>query len=244
MKHSELKVYSHTDFGAHPTVGDFQKLDSLPSNSAVKSFLAATQKLGSGATDLQLSNAEVKAFAGQTAPAFWKTVLLQRAQAFSSGGINRLPAYENGKEPIRPGDEVSRLLKESGKIRARFSGLLGSSPMTGGGSQAQSSSWEVVNVEGQAAVTLGASSFKGGADTAQALDGIYYSSTGYYALVTLYEFWPVRIGGQDATLVWRGDLISAASLGTLRGVERMGSSSAMMRETKKSIEAFLKDVGH
>ena len=244
VKHSELKVYSHTDFGAHPTVGDFQKLDSLPSNSAVKSFLAATQKLGSGATDLQLSNAEVKAFAGQTAPAFWKTVLLQRAQAFSSGGINRLPAYENGKEPIRPGDEVSRLLKESGKIRARFSGLLGSSPMTGGGSQAQSSSWEVVNVEGQAAVTLGASSFKGGADTAQALDGIYYSSTGYYALVTLYEFWPVRIGGQDATLVWRGDLISAASLGTLRGVERMGSSSAMMRETKKSIEAFLKDVGH
>ena len=244
MKHSELKVYAHTDFGPHPTAADFQKLDSLPSNSAVKSFLAATQKLGSGSTALQLSNAEVKAFAGQAAPAFWKNILLQRAQAFSSGGINRLPAYESGKESIRPGEEVSRLLKESGKIRGRFSGLIGSSPLTGGGSQAQSSSWEVVNVEGQAAVTLGASSFKGGADTAQAMDGIYYSSSGYYVLVTLYEFWPMKIGGQDATLVWRGDLISAASLGSLRGVERMGSSSAMMRETKKSIEAFLKDVGH
>ena len=243
-RHPELKVYAHTDIGARPTAADFQKLESLPANSAVKSFVAATQKLGPDSSDLQLSNAEVKAFAGQTAPAFWKTVLLQRAQAFSSGGINRLPAYENGKESIRPGDEISRLLKESGRVRARFSGLIAASPMTGGGSQAQSSFWEVVNVEGQAAVTLGTSSFKGGADGAQALDGIYYSSTGYYALVTLYEFWPVKIGGQDATLVWRGDLISAAALGSLRGVERMGSGSAMMRETKKSIEALIKDAGH
>ena len=62
VKHSDLKVYAHTDFGAHPTAADFQKLDSLPSNSAVKSFIAATQKLGSGSTDLQLTNAEVKAF--------------------------------------------------------------------------------------------------------------------------------------------------------------------------------------
>jgi hypothetical protein len=233
----------HADLAAHPTAADFQRLDSLPSNSAVKSFIAATQKLGSGSTDLQLTTAEVKAFPGQTPAAFWKTALLQRAQAFASGGINRLPAYETGKESIKPGDEVSRLLKESGKIRGRFAGLLAASPMTGGGAQAQSSSWEVVNVEGQAAVTLGASSFKGGAETAQALDGVYYSSSGYYVLITLYEFWPVKIGGQDATLIWRGDLISAASLGSLRGVERLGSSSAMMRETRKSIEAFLKDAG-
>ena len=256
-KHSELKIYLHSDLPAHPALADFQRLDSLPSNSAVKSFVAATQKLGSGSAELQLSNAEVKAFASQAASgdahagavppkvtAFWKNVLQQRAQAFLSGGTRRLPPYESGKESIRPADEIARLLEESGKIRGRFAGLLAANPLTGGGgSMSPSPDWEVVSVEGQAAVSLGASYYKGGADNGQAIDGTYYSSAGYYVLITLYEFWPVKVGGQDATLVWRGDLISAASLATLHGIERMGSSSAMMRETKKSIEAFLKDAG-
>ena len=244
-RHSELKVYLHSDLPAHPSAADFQKIDSLPSNSAVKSFIAATQKLGSGGTELQLSNAEVKAFAAQpNFPAFWKNVLQQRAQAFVSGGTHRLPPYESGKETIRTDEEISRLLRESGKIRGRFAGLIAANPLTGGGgSLTPSHDWEVVNVEGQAAVSLGASYYKGSGDSWQALDGVYYSSAGYFALITFYEFWPVKIGGQDATLVWRGDLISAASLATLRGIERMGSSSAMMRETKKSIEAFLKDAG-
>jgi hypothetical protein len=54
--------------------------------------------------------------------------------------------------------------------------------------------------------------------------------------------WPVTIGGQDSTLVWRGDFISAASLATLHGTERMGSGTAMMRETQKSIKLLVNDA--
>jgi hypothetical protein len=50
------------------------------------------------------------------------------------------------------------------------------------------------------------------------------------------------VNGSDATLVWRVDLTSASALSDLRGVERLGSGAAMMREVQKGIKAFLKDV--
>ena len=75
----------------------------------------------------------------------------------------------------------------------------------------------------------------GGAQTA---DVQYYASGGYFALVTLYQMWPVEGG----TLVWRGDLIASPALGELRGMERMGSSAAMMKQIKQFVNAFLKDA--
>jgi hypothetical protein len=251
---SGLKVYLHADIPSRPSASDFQRLESAPSNRAVKSLVSATRKLASGSTDLQLSNAERKAFAvgadgGSGAmpadvAAFWRGVLLQRAQAFSSGGPGRLAPYESGRESIRPADEISRLLKDAGKIRGQFAGLIAANPLTGGrGSLSPSSYWEMIDVEGQAAVTLGVSYAKGGSDSWQSVDGQYYASSGFNVLLTFYQFWPVQVGGQPATLVWRGDLISASSLAALHGVERMGSSSAMMRETRKSVEALLKDAG-
>ncbi len=256
VRHPELKVFLHGDLSGRPRPADFQKLASAPAHGAVKSFVAATQKLGSGATELQLSSAELKMWASGSAPAlvsggalpppvggFWSAVLSQRAQAFLSGGLSRLPGYEMSKEPIRAAEEVARLLKESGKVRGQFASLIASTPLTGGrASLSPSAYWELADIEGQATVTLGASYYRPGADTWQAVDGQYYSSGGYYVLLTFYQLWPVKIGGQDCTLCWRGDLISAASLATLRGVERMGSGTTMMRETKKSVESLLKDA--
>ena len=97
-KHPELKVFLHGEMTAKPTLADFQKLGSAPSNASVKAFVAATQKLGSGGTELQLTKAEAAAFAGQpgatsgTVPpkvvSFWSDVLLRRTQAFISGGMS------------------------------------------------------------------------------------------------------------------------------------------------------------
>jgi len=70
----------------------------------------------------------------------------------------------------------------------------------------------------------------------------YYSTSGYYVHITLTQMWPLTVGGQESTLVWQGDLVSSGELGTLRGVERMGSSTAMMRETQKFISRFLADA--
>jgi hypothetical protein len=255
LKHPDLKVYLHTDFVGRPALAAFQRIASAPANSSVKAFVADTEKLSSGGSDLQLSAAEAKAFGSEGAagpsggaiPApvagFWSNVLFQRAQAFLSGGLGKLPAYETNGEAVRPSDEIARLLKEAPRLRGHFSALIDGTPYGGGrGSLTPAAYWEMFDVEGVAAVNLGALYFKSSADTWQAIDAAYYASGGYYAFLSFYQMWPVKVGGQDATLVWRGDLLSAAHLATLHGVERMGSSTAMMRETKKMIDDFLKDA--
>jgi len=255
VKHPELKVYLHGDFSGRPTLAEFQKIGSAPSNAAVKAYVAATEKLSSGGTDLQLSAAEAKAFGSEGAAgssgaavpapvaAFWSNVLLQRAQAFLSGGLGKLPPYETQGEAARPLDDVARLLKETPRLRGHFSGLIDATPLAGGkGSLTPAPYWEMFDVEGEAALNLGAFYYRSGADSWQGVDVSYYASAGYYVFLTFYQMWPVKAGGQDATLVWRGDVISAPHLATLHGMERMGSSTAMMRETKKSIESFQKDA--
>jgi hypothetical protein len=255
LKHPELKVYLHTDYTGRPTLAEFQRIASAPAHAAVKGFVAATEKLSSGGSDLQLSAAEAKAFgseggagsSGGAIPApvagFWSNVLFQRAQAFYSGGLAKLPPYETLGEAVRPLDEAARLLKEAPRLRGHFSALIDGTPLAGGkGSLTPVPNWEMFDVEGEAALSLDALFYRSGADSWQGVDVAYYASAGYYVFLTFYQMWPVKVGGQDATLVWRGDLLSAPHLATLHGMERMGSSTAMMRETKKSIESFLKDA--
>jgi hypothetical protein len=253
VRHPELKVYLHGDLSSRAAAAEFEKLAAAPANAAVKAFAVATRKLGSDHTELQMSNADVKAFSGgspQTAgmspgvAAFWTKLLQQRTQAYVAGGMTRLPPYETGNEAVHVSEEIGRLLKESGKVRGQFSALLDATALTGGkGSIGPALYWELVDVEGQAAASLGAVYHKSGQNTWQSVEVHYYSSGGYYVLLTFQQMWPVSVDGQDSTLVWRGDLISAATLATRRGVERMGSGTAMMRETQKSISAMLRDIG-
>lgn len=255
-KHPELKVFLHGELSAHPAAAEFQKVASAPANAAVKALASETQKLGSGPTTLQLSIADAKAFASQGAAgaaggalppkvaAFWSSLLLQRTQTFLAGGMAKMPPYETGGEAVRPADEVARLLKDAPKVRSLFGALIDANPITGAkAAQPQSTYWEMFDADGQAAFNLGALYVRMNGDICQALDGQFYASGGYYTLLTFYQMWPVKVGGHDCTLVWRADLISASALASLHGVERMGSSTAMMRETKKSIESLLKDAG-
>jgi hypothetical protein len=79
-------------------------------------------------------------------------------------------------------------------------------------------------------------------DGYQTLDLGFYSSGGYYAVVTLEQLWPVQVDGRDATLIWRVDLVSAKAISELRGTERLGSGAAMMRDIQKTVRAFLRDA--
>ena len=252
-RHSDLKVWLHTDLTPRAGIAEFQKLRSAPANSAVRAFVAATQKLGAGPGDLQLSKAEANAFEstpGSDAGAmpakvadFWSGILSQRAQAFVSGGPSRQPAYENANGTIRVADDISRLLKESGKMRGQFSAVLDGAGLSGGkGALTPSLYWELVGVEDDAALNLGASYSKAGPNTWQGVEAQYYATSGYCAFITLTQMWPITIGGQEMTLVWQGDLISSNELASLHGVERMGSSTAMMRETQKFIGRFAADA--
>jgi hypothetical protein len=245
-KHRELKVYLHGDLPASPSPASFAKLKNAPDNGAVGAFVAATQKLK---PDLQISKEEEKKFSGgegngampDAVAASWAEVLSARAKSFVSGGTSAQPPYDHTRDAIRPGDELNSLLKQQGKIRKQFAGFIDQTGIgRGAGSLTPELYWELLEVDDQGVVTLGAS--YGASKSNQAADVLYYASGGYYVALTLYQMWPVTAGGKPATLVWRGDMISSAALAELHGVERLGSESAMMKDISKAITAFRKDT--
>jgi hypothetical protein len=251
-KYRELKVFLHSDIPSNPTPANFEKLKSAPDNASVRSFVAATQKL---TPDLQISKDEAKRFSagagegGGVIPpavaAFWTDVLTARTKSFVSGGMAAQPPYDHAGPSVRASDELNGLLREQGKIRQRFSGLLGATGIgRGAGSLPAELYWELLDVDDQGVVTLGASYSRGGAGgTYQTADILYYASGGYYVALTLHQLWPVTVEGKPSTLVWRGDMISAATLGTLHGVERLGSESVMMKNITKAVTLFRRETG-
>jgi hypothetical protein len=250
-RHRELKVFLHSDLPSNPTPANFEQLKNAPGNSSVRSFVTATQKLSSG---LQISKEEAKKFSagagggGGAIPApvesFWADVLAARTKSFVSGGMSGEPPYDHAGPSVRASDEANGLLREQGKIRNQFSGLIGGTGIgRGAGSLKPELYWELLDVDDQGVVTLGASYSRGGAGgTYQAADVLYYASGGYYVALTLYQMWPVTVEGKPSTLVWRGDMISAASLGSLHGVERLGSESLMMKNITKAVTLFRRDT--
>jgi len=245
-KHPELKVFLHSDLPSNPTPANFERLKSAPSNGSVRWFVSATEKLS---PDLQISKEEAKRFSAGTGTggamppavvAFWTDVLAARTKSFASGGMAAQPPYDHAGPTVRASDEVNGLLREQEKIRRQFSGLLGATGVgRGAGSLPAELYWEFLDVDDQGVVTLGASYSRGGAGaTYQSADVLYYASGGYYVALTLHQLWPVMVEGKPSTLVWRGDMISSASLGSLRGVERLGSESVMMKNISKAVTAF------
>jgi hypothetical protein len=249
-KHRELKVFLHSDLPGSPTAANFSKLQNAPDNSSVRSLVSATQKLS---PELQISKDEAKKFSpagggGGAMPAavakFWSDILAARAHSFSSGGTSAEPPYDHGSQTIRAGDELNGLLKQQEKIRHQFSSLLGATGIgRGAGSLNPELYWELLDVDDQGVVTLGASYNRAGTGgTYQAADVLYYASGGYYVALTLYQMWSVNAEGKASTLVWRGDMISAASLASLHGVERLASESAMMKDILKAVTLFRRDT--
>lgn len=240
--HRELKVYLHSDLPATPSASNFSKLNNPPENRAVKSLAAATEKMS---PELQLSRAEVQTYsAGQPVFAFWTGVLAKRAQNFAAGGAAAEAPYEHAGNAVRPGQEFSGLVGQQAKVNRQFGGFLGSTGLIGGkGSLQPDLYWELLQVEDEGVLTLGASynrSTAGGG--AQIADGLYYASGGFNVALTLYQLWPVEIEGRISTLVWRGDFISANSLGELRGIERLASESAMRKDILKAATILQRDT--
>jgi hypothetical protein len=237
-KHSELKVLIHSDLPSSPSAANFSRLSSAPDNAAVRSLVSATQKLS---PDLQISKEEEKRFAavanatggvmpGPIATA-WAEVLSARARA----GRAAQPPYDHTGQSVRPSEELNALLRANDKVHRQFSGVLDgrAEPF-----------WELLTADEQGVLTLGASYRRSGANgTFQAADALYYASGGYYAGVTLYQMWPVDVAGRPATLIWRGDFISSASIASLHGIERVAAESSLIRDISKANSLFRRDTG-
>ena len=249
-RHRELKIYVHGDLPATPSTASFDKLGSAPNNGTVRSLISKTQKMG---PDVQVTNDEAKRFVpngdnkGAFPPSvqtFWSSILAERAQSFAAGGAARQPSYDHTGQNVKPGEELSGLLSQQGKIRQQFAGFLNENGVLGGkGSLKKDLYFELIDVEDEGALTLGSFSSQPVGSGFQAADVTYYASGGYYALLTLYQMWPVEVDGKPATLVWRGDLVSSASLASLHGIEKLASESAMMKDVGKTVKLFKGDTG-
>lgn len=251
-RHRELKIYVHGDLPAAPAPASFAKLASAPDNAAVRSLATLTEKRG---REMQISLEEAlkhlpRDFEGSAKPlsegiqAFWSKVLAARAQAFASGGAAAGPDYGFTGQGTKPGDELATLLRAQDKVRKQFAGFLSENGVLGGrGSLKKDLYFELIDVDDEGVLTLGSFSSKPVGAGFQASDVTYYASGGFYAGLTLYQMWPVDVGGQPATLVWRGDLISAASLASLHGVEKLASESAMMKDISKAVRLLKGDMG-
>src|SRR6476469_1973941 len=252
-KYRELKVFLHSDLSSNPGPASFDRLKNAPDNASVRSFVNATQKLS---PDLQISKDEAKRLSAATGAggggvmppaivAFWTDVLTARTKSFVSGGMAAQAPYDHAGQSVRASEEVNGLLRDQGKIRQQFSGLLGATAIgRGAGSLPAELYWELLDANDHGVVTLGASYNRGGAGgTYQAADVLYYASGGYYVALTLYQLWPVTVEGKSSTLVWRGDMISSATLESLRGVERLGSESVMMKNVTKAVSLFRRETG-
>src|SRR5215212_6776068 len=242
-RNRDLKVFVHGDLPGSPSPANFSKLKSAPNNATVSSFVSATQKLG---PELQISRDEAKkmnaAGGGGNMPdsvvTFWSELLANRARLFTSGGTAAQPAYDHAAG-VRPNDEFRSLLKQQGKIQKQFAEFLGSTGIgRGSGSLPPELYWELLDVDDQGVVTLGASYARSGPAGAQTADVLYYSSGGYYVALTLHQMWPVTIDGKPSTLIWRGDMISSAALESLHGVERLASEGAMVKDISRSVALF------
>ena len=248
-RHSELKVFLHSELSGSPSAGSFSRLQNAPNNPAVQHLASATSQ---GSTELQISNAEAKqlptgASATMSGPVaqFWSNVLASRAQAFASGGTAALPGYDHTGQNVRAHDEFNAMLSQQGAIRQQFSGLLGATGIgRGGGSIKPDMYWQLLSVDERGVLTLGAFySRPAGGGSIQTASALYYASGGYYAGLTLHQLWPVEVNGKASTLVWRSDMVSSASVGALRGIERIAAESTMIKDISRVVSFFRRDTG-
>jgi hypothetical protein len=248
-RHPELKVFVHSDLPASPSASSFSRLQNAPNNPAVQYLATATAQ---GSSDLQLSSAEAKQIPAKAAgtmsgpvAAFWSNVLAARAQAFASGGSSALPPYDHTGQNVRAGEEFNAMLSQQGKVRQQFAGLLAATGIgRGAGSIKPDLYWELQSVDERGVLTLGAFYSRPAAGgSIQTASALYYASGGYFAGLTLHQLWPVEVGGKPSTLVWRGDMVSSGSVGSLRGIERIAAESTMIKDISRVVSLFRRDTG-
>ena len=138
--------------------------------------------------------------------------------------------------------EIASLLKEEPQIARHFAELLTPFTQSGPPPIPAQHYWDLSNVNHSAAVCLGVIYTRAAQDRLQVLDVSYYSSSGYLASITLYEFLPITLDGSTRTLVWEGCMVSAPALAGGFGLKKAIGSRLMLGDFEKSIHFFQQDV--
>jgi hypothetical protein len=173
----------------------------------------------------------------------WPQILLGRIAAFLNGTGGA--SYDIGTEgDVHPLNDVKSLLHADPRVYGDYQHFLNQTPLKalstspGGRVAPVNLYYEAFDVEGSAAVGVGAMYQAPIVDSIQSVDVEFYTNSGVYCTVELEQMWPVAVNGRNETLVWREDLVSAPNVAYLHGTERLASSMIMLQETKGGVEAF------
>ena len=230
-------------------------MDLNSRKSPFRRLVARTQAIKPDRTDLNVSLAEARQIfermkkgeePSEAATSCWRDILKVRALKFQREGLAGVPPYETGKSVITVASEIENLLKEDPKVMKQFSQLLSETFFTKRQPKKTAPGpyyyLDLLEVDSRATFNLGAIYLKSWGDRYQIADCAYYSSSGFYASYTLRQVWPIKIKDQNASLVWRGEFVSAPSLADRKGIEAMAAPAILLQELKKTIRAFQEDV--
>jgi hypothetical protein len=188
---------------------------------------------------LQLAKEESARLPGRkdvaAAQTFWAAVLRERWVRFSRDGKFAPMGGFDARS------ELQSLLHEEPRIAAHFAPLL--APWTSGnpGAAAVESYWDVSSTEGLANFELGAIFERSEGEVRQVADVTYYSSSGYLAAVSLFEFIPLTGRATPQTLVWHGTLLSSAEVAGAFGLKRKFAIRTMEDEMRQWIGIFRRE---
>jgi hypothetical protein len=253
--HSDLQVWLHKSLPPQPTVADFADLANLPGNKSVQFQIDSTVNFNPASPSLQVSKEEAQVIASNAAQEkdpkalfakAWGQILVGRINDFLSGrAASDYDVASSGD--VHPISDVKSLLHSDVRIYGQYQKLLNQTPVK---ALATSSATriapnnlycDVFDVQGYAAMGTGAIFQAASGNSIQSVDIEYYTNYGVYCTVELEQMWPITVNGQNATLVWRDDLVSAPNVAFLHGTERLASSMIMLQETKGGVQAFVNE---
>jgi len=252
--HSDLKVYAFRPLHVPCELTDFQQLDFGSGQYPVRWLLDKTLASSAAKSELNLTRDEVNELAAcvqkrrdpQAVGRCWANLLFARASKFQQqGSVGVLPYQMNG-ETVSPAVQLHAILLEQARVAGEFApflkkiGLLGNEAATT--SLAPFYYWTFFDADHHGTLSLGAVYLLAVGDHYQLADFEYYVSGNYYTSLTLYEVWPIQVGGKPGALVWRGDYFAAPTLAFTKGTERIAYGALMMQDIKREIRCFRDDL--
>ena len=247
--YADLKVYTFRKLPVPAELADFQNLDFKSGQRPVRWLLDKTVATTATKSELNLTRDEVKELAActegrsdpQKAAECWAKLLFGRASQFQQKGLAGMLPYETAGNAVSPATQLRSMVLEQLLIVREFApvlkaiGLLGSGTST---SLTPSYYLTLFDANHHGTLALGAVYRVAVGDHFQLADVGYYVSNDYFTSATLYEVWPIQVGGKSGALVWRGDFFSAPMLAFTKGTERIAYGALMLQDIKKEIHCM------
>lgn len=258
--HPEMDTYQSFNFHSEADA-KFEEFKFTRTDRPTKMLMEYTLKIRNHSDDLHLTKAEVESLKAtmaalpdkqfespafqSAASAFWTSVLKSRFDLYKKGGVSALPPIEMDGNRFSVSEELRSMFSDSPAITKRFLNLLDTTclrPTPGEPIASALYYWQLFKADSIATVCLGGIYTSESPENSKMLDLQFYVSNSYFTSVTLYDLFPVKVNGEDCTLIWRADYVSAPALMSVRGVEQMAAGMLMSQSIKQAVQFFIADI--